>query len=133
MPEHTGYLVRVEDKLGSVLLYRYLQPVEALDFQNELRHEMLDGKNKWTIDRPITIPEEKCIGMESEGEALYVFEGAAQYYRFFRKRKFTELFIVHDVQNTENLTDEEKKRFEGILDQFIFAYSAFTGDVSVRI
>ena len=70
MPEHTGYLVRVEDRLGSVLLYRHLQPVEALDFQNELRHEMKDGKNKWTIDRPITIPEEKCIGMVSEGEAL---------------------------------------------------------------
>ena len=131
MPEHTGYLVRVEDKLGSVLLYRHLQPVEALDFQNELRHEMRDGKNKWTIDRPITILEEKCIGMVAEGEVLYVFEGAAQYYRLLRKRKFTELFIVHDVQDTETLTDEEKKRFERILDQFIFAYRAFTGDVSV--
>jgi hypothetical protein len=49
MPEHTGYLVRVEGRFGSVLLYRYLQPVEALDFQNELRHEMQDGKNKWKI------------------------------------------------------------------------------------
>ena len=133
MPEHTGYLVRVEDRFGSVLLYRYLQPVEALDFQNELRQEMQDLKNKWTIDRPITIPEEKCIGMASEGEVLYVFEGAAHYYRFFKKRKFTELFIVHDVQDTENLNDEEKKRYEGILDQFIFAYRAFTGDVSVRM
>ena len=133
MPEHTGYLVRVEGRFGSVLLYRYLQPVEALDFQNELRHEMQDGKNKWKIDRAITIPEEKCIGMTGDGEVLYVFEGAAQYYRFFRKRRFTELFIVHDVQDSENLTDEEKKRYEVILDQFIFAYRAFTGDVSVRM
>jgi hypothetical protein len=77
MREHTGYLVRVVGGLGSVLLYRHLQPAEALDFQNELRQEMQDSKNKWTIDRPITIPEEKCIDMASEGETLYVLEGGA--------------------------------------------------------
>jgi hypothetical protein len=133
MPEHTGYLVRVVGGLGSVLLYRHLQPAEALDFQNELRQEMQDSKNKWTIDRPITIPEEKCIDMASEGEILYVLEGAARHYRFFKRRRFTEVLIVHDVQDTENLTEEEKKRYEGILDQFIFAYRAFTGDVSIRV
>jgi hypothetical protein len=41
MPEHTGYLVRVQGGSGSVLLYRHLQPVEALDFQNQLRQEIL--------------------------------------------------------------------------------------------
>ncbi|HLI85800.1 MAG TPA: hypothetical protein VKV17_17935 [Bryobacteraceae bacterium] len=133
MPEKSGYLVRVETGLGSVLLDRHLLPVEALDFQNELRYEMQGGRKRWTIDRPITIPEEECLGMVTEGEVLYVFDAAARYYRFFKRRRFTELFIVHEVEDTKNLTEQETKRYKGILDRFVFAYRAFTGDVSVRM
>jgi hypothetical protein len=133
MPEHTGYLVRVEGGLGSILLYRHLQPVEALDFHNELRQHTQDGKHNWTIERPITLPEANCISLASEGESLYVLEGLAHYYRFFKKRKFTELFVIYEVGDTSQLTDEETGRFASILDRFIFAYRAFTGDVSVRM
>jgi hypothetical protein len=43
MPERTGYLMRLGDKIGSLLLYRHLKPAEALDFSNGLQRTEGDG------------------------------------------------------------------------------------------
>ena len=128
MPEHTGYLVRVVGGLGSVLLYRHLQPAEA---QNELRQEMQDSKNKWTIDRPITIPEEKCIDMASEGEILYVLEGAARHYRFLRGAGLLRfsLCAMSKTPKPDGREETLRRDFRPVH----FAYRAFTGDVSIRV
>jgi hypothetical protein len=133
MPERTGYLMRFGDKMGSVLLYRHLKPVEALDFSNSIARTEHERKVQWTLQRPITMADEHNIAREREGELIYVFEDGVQYYRVFKPRNFTELFIVHEVEDTANLTDEEKLRHELVLDRFLMAYRAFTGDVSVRM
>lgn len=133
MPERTGYLVRLGGKIGSLLLYRHLEPVEALDFSNGLQRTENDGRTRWTLQRPITMADEHNIAMESDGQLIYVFEDGVQYYRVFKPRSFTELFIVHEVEDTANLTDEEKSRHERIAERFLMAYRALTGDVSVRM
>jgi hypothetical protein len=133
MPERTAYLVRLGDKIGSLLLYRHLKPVEALDFSNSLQRTERDGRMRWELQRPITMATEHNMAMESEGQLIYVFEDGVQYYRLFRPRDFTEIFIVHDVEDTANLTDEEKSRHERIAERFLMAYRAFTGDISVRM
>jgi hypothetical protein len=132
MPEHTGYVTKVGDAIGSLLLYRHLKPVEALDFANGLEREN-DGPTRWHLQRPITMPDERNVAMEGKGQLIYIFEDGAQYYRLFRPRYFAELFIVHEVEDTANLTGEERSRHEHILERFITAYRAFTGDVSVRL
>jgi hypothetical protein len=73
------------------------------------------------------------MAMVSEGQLLYVFEDGVQYYRVFRSREYTELFIVHDVVDAANISQEEHERYEKILDRFLTAYRAFAGDVSVRL
>jgi hypothetical protein len=133
MPERTAYLIRLADNIGSLLLYRHLKPVETLDFSNGLKRTENDGRIRWELQRPIAMAEEHNIAMESEGQLIYVFEDGVQYYRLFKPRNFTEIFIVHDVEDTTNLTDEEKSRHERIAERFLMAYRAFTGDISVRI
>ena len=133
MPERTAYLIRLDDKMGSLLLYRHLKPVEALDFSNGLQRTENDGRIRWEIQRPITMADEHNIAVESEGQLIYVFEDGVQYYRLFKPRNFTEIFIVYDVEDTTNLTDEEKSRHERIAERFLMAYRAFTGDISVRM
>src|ERR1035437_2675944 len=133
MPEHTAYPVVLDGKLGAVLLFRHLAPVEVLDFENGIIRETDEGRTRWQLQRPITIPTEHCIALEGNGQLVYVFEDGVQYYRFFRPRDFTELFIVFEVEDVANITDEEKSRHERILDQFLLAYRAFTGDVTVRM
>jgi hypothetical protein len=85
------------------------------------------------LQRPITMADEHNIAMESEGQLIYVFEDGVRYYRLFKPRNFTEILIVHDVEDTANLTDEEKSRHKGIAERFLTAYRAFTGDISVRM
>src|SRR5690349_1091358 len=98
MPEHTGYLVNVDGRVGSVLLYRQLTPVEGVDFDNALVRTTEGARMSWTLQRPITMPTEGCIGIEGNGQLIYVFEDGMQYYRLFRPRDFTEVFIVHEVE-----------------------------------
>jgi hypothetical protein len=50
-----------------------------------------------------------------------------------RRRDFTEIFIAHEVEDVDAITNEEKERHGKILDQFILAYRAFTSDVAVRM
>jgi hypothetical protein len=133
MPEHTAYPVTLDGKLGAVLLFKHLMPVEALDFENSIMREVCEGRIRWTLQRPITMPTEHCIALEANQQLIYVFEDGVQYYRFFRPRNFTELFVTFEVEDTTNITDEEKSRHERILDQFLLAYRAFTGDVTVRM
>ena len=75
---------------------------------------------------------EHNIAMEAEGQLIYVFEDGVQYYRSFKPRDFTELIIVHDVEDTASLSDEEKSWHERILERFLMAYRAFTGDISAQ-
>jgi hypothetical protein len=133
MPEHTAYPVVLNGKLGAVLLVRHLTPVEAVDFENLITRETGEGRTRWTLKRPITIPTEGCIALEGNGQLLYVLEDGVQYYRLFRPRNFTELFIAFEVEDIASITDEQKSRHEQILDQFLLAYRAFTGDVAVRM
>jgi hypothetical protein len=133
MPERTAYLVRLGDKIGSLLLYRHFKPVETLDFSNGLKRTESSGRIRWQLQRPITMADEHNIAMESEGQLIYIFEDGVQYYRLFKPRDFTEILIVHDVEDTANLTDEEKSRHERIAERFLMAYRAFTGDISVRM
>jgi hypothetical protein len=132
MPEHTAYPVNIDGRLGCVLLFKHLNPVEAIDFANEIRRETEGGSNKWTLQRPITTPDQHCIAMEGNGRLVYVFEDGIHYYRLFRPREFTELFIVYEVEDIGAITEEEKGRHTYILDQFIIAYRGFAGDVTVR-
>lgn len=123
----------IGDRMGSILLNRHLQPAEALDFGNSIQQVEQDGRTLWRLERPIVMPQEHTMAMTSEGQLIYLFEYGVQYYCLFKPRDYTELFIVHEVANTENVTDQEKKRYEEILDRFITAYRAFSGDVSVRM
>src|SRR6266852_4648090 len=79
------------------------------------------------------MPTEGCIAIEGNGQLIYVFEDGVQYYRLFRPRDYTEVFIVYEVADTANITDEEKSRHELILERFLIAYRAFTGDVTIRM
>ena len=133
MPEHSGFLMRIGDRLGSILLERHLQPVEALDFGNSIQREDQDGRTLWKLERPIVMPQEHMMAMTSERQLIYLFELGVQYYCVFKPRDYTELFIVHEVEDTENVTDQEKKRYEEILERFLTAYRGFSGDVSVRM
>lgn len=133
MPEHTAYPVVLDGKLGAVLLFRHLAPVEVLDFENGIIRETDEGRTRWKLQRPITMPTEHCIALEGNGQLIYVLEDGVQYYRFFRPRNFTELFIIFEVEDIANITDEQRSRHERILDQFLLAYRAFTGDVTVRM
>jgi hypothetical protein len=133
MPEHTAYPVMLDGKLGSVLLVRHLTPVEALDFENNIIRDADDNRTRWRLQRPIAMPTEHCIALEANQQLIYVFEDGVQYYRFFRPRNFTELFVTFEVEDIANITDEQRSRHERILDQFLLAYRAFTGDVTVRM
>ena len=133
LPDHTAYVVSISGRLGCVFLYRHLEPVEALDFDNKILQEEREGRKHWDLQRPINMPGEHRMAMESEGRLIYVFEDGVQYYRHFRRRDFTELFIAHEVEDVDAITNEEKERHGKILDQFILAYRAFTGDVAVRM
>jgi len=132
LPDHSAYIVNIGGRLGCVFLYRHLEPVEALDFDNRIVHEEREGRRDWDLERPITMPGEHRMALESGGRLIYVFEDGVQYYRHFRRRDFTELFIAHEVEDVGAITDEEKERHRKILDQFILAYRAFTSDVAVR-
>jgi hypothetical protein len=132
MPEHSGYVVRVNGRLGSVLINSHMHLAQALDFDNSIQREDREGGNRWVLRHPITFPEHSIWMVDDAGELIYLFD-AAQKYRFFRPREFTELFIVNEVEDTNNLTEEENTRYERILDQFILGYRAFSGDVSVRM
>src|SRR5438874_1249379 len=91
MPEQTAYPVVLDGKLGTVLLARHLTPVEALDFENGITREIGEGRSRWTLQRPITMPTEGCIALQGNGQLIYVLEDGVQYYRVFRPRNFTEL------------------------------------------
>ena len=133
MPEETAYPVVIDGRMGVVLLYRHLTPVEGLDFQNRITQEVRDGRNRWSLERAIDMPQQHCIAFEGNNQLVYVFEDGVQYYRLFRPRDFTELIVAFEVDDIDNLTEEEKKLHERILDQFITAYRAFTGDIGVRM
>src|ERR1035438_1336155 len=128
MPEHSGFLMRIGDRLGSILLERHLQPAEALDFGNSIQREDQDGRTRWRLERPIVMPQEHMMAMTSEGQLIYLFDLGVQYYCVFKPRDYTQLFIVHEVEDTENVTDQEKKRYEEILERFLTAYRGFSGD-----
>ena len=133
MPEHTGYPVMLDGKLGAVLLLRHLAPIEVLDFENSIIRESEESLTRWRLQRPITVPTEHCIALQANQQLVYVLEDGVHYYRFFRPRSFTELLITFEVDDIANLTDEQKRRHERIMDQFLLAYRAFTGDVTVRM
>jgi hypothetical protein len=133
IPEHSAFPVAVDGKHASVLLYRHFNPVEALDFNNTIRREVQDGVIDWSLERPITMPARDRIALDANGQLIYVFEDGVQYYRLFKPRAFTELFIQYDVEDTGNLTEEEKTRHGRVLERFILAYRAFTGDVTIRM
>jgi hypothetical protein len=133
IPEHSAFPVTVDGKHATVLLYRHFNAVEALDFNNAIRREVRDGVNDWSLERPITMPAQDRIGLEANGQLIYVFENGVQYYRLFKPRAFTELFIQHDVEDPSNLTEEEKTRHVRVLERFILAYRTLTGDVTIRV
>jgi len=133
LPDNSAYIVNIGGRLGCVFIYRHLETVQALDFDNGIRRELRDGRNRWTLQRAITTPEEHCMAMESEGRLIYLFEDGVQYYRHFRRRDFTEIFIAYEVEDSAHITEGEKSLHDKFLDQLVLAYRAFTGDVGVRM
>jgi hypothetical protein len=66
LPDHTAYIVNISGRLSCVFINRHLEPVEALDFDNRILPEEREGRKHWDLQRPINMPGEHRMAMESE-------------------------------------------------------------------
>jgi hypothetical protein len=133
MPEGYGYMVNVDGQPGSLLLYKQLNVADVLDFTNAIEERTEDGNVVRQLRHPIDAIPAHNIGMVANGELLYVMDRETHYYRIFKPRAYTELFVTHEVADTEHLTEQETGFYTRILAAFLQAYRLFTQDIAIRL
>jgi hypothetical protein len=133
MPEGYGFMVNVDGQQGSLLLYKQLNVAEVLDFTNAIE-ERTEGVNAIRqLRHPIEAIPAHNIGILANGELSYVMDRETHYYRIFKPRVYTELFVTHEVADTEHLTEQENGLYTRILGAFLQAYRLFTQDIAIRL
>ncbi|MEK6763656.1 MAG: hypothetical protein AABY96_13165 [Nitrospirota bacterium] len=153
VPSH--YFLKVEEKDALVRLLRNISPVEILDFTNELIPDP-GGGNFRLLKKPIESPSSKSmelgagtrsVATERQDVVLHELKESKildfphrltidpisiEEYKLFKTRDWTDIVVIYEVEDIDNITSTEATFFQRVLDRFIQVYRLITKDSRIR-
>ncbi|MFQ5849675.1 MAG: hypothetical protein ACE5JU_03690 [Candidatus Binatia bacterium] len=150
------YFLTIQGKKAYLQAHRHLDPVQVLDFSRSKIAEIEDDELIYELQSPIFSPigptasfhmgtssvrsldQLRALSKEEIPKRLssmpceWTGNMCAPNQRIYETRYYTELFLAHDVDDAEKLSDEEQQFYQSVLREFIKAYKSFSKDWNVR-
>jgi hypothetical protein len=133
LEEKVPFWFEIQNRKTVISVYKHLEPLEILDFTNNLEEKKVGDKYSTHLAKEIRDISREGIVIKGGGRFLKVVEtDHVDKTKIFTPRYFTELMISYEVSDINNLTSEDDSLFEDVLDQFIIIYREVTKDCRVK-
>ena len=126
----------VQGKLSAVFVRRHIEALKITDFGNRLQITPIEEQAvSLSLDRPINFISSDNISttykLRNGLSRPIAIDNLAEEYRCFFHSPYTELYVVHEVRDTSNITEEEENFYDQIIKIFIDSYRIISKDVRV--